>query len=83
MEFDQTVVEVAGHTDSSGSDNYNQGLSERRADSVAAYLRSQKISGQRLMTIGLGEAMAIADNSTANGRQINRRVEITMVPVTG
>jgi outer membrane protein OmpA-like peptidoglycan-associated protein len=83
VEFDQTVVEVAGHTDSSGSDGYNQGLSERRADSVAAYLRSQQINGQRLMTIGLGEAMAIADNSTANGRQINRRVEITMVPVTG
>lgn len=82
-EFDQTVVEVAGHTDSSGSDSYNQSLSERRADSVASFLTSQNINDQRLLTIGLGETMAIADNSTSDGRQANRRVEITMVPVTG
>ncbi len=82
-EFDQTVVEVAGHTDSSGSDSYNQSLSERRADSVASFLNSQNINDQRLLTIGLGETMAIADNSTSDGRQANRRVEITMVPVTG
>jgi len=81
-EFDQTVVEVAGHTDSSGSDAYNQGLSERRASSVATYLRSQGIDNQRLMQIGLGESMPVADNATANGKQTNRRVEITMVPVT-
>ena len=53
-EFDQTVVEVAGHTDSTGSDAYNQGLSERRASSVATYLRSQGIMTDRLITIGMG-----------------------------
>ena len=81
-EFDQTVVEVAGHTDSTGSDAYNQGLSERRASSVATYLRSQGIMTDRLITVGMGESRPIADNSTAAGRQANRRVEITMVPVT-
>jgi len=81
-EFDQTVVEVAGHTDSTGSDAYNQALSERRSSSVAAYLQSQGINPQRLITIGLGESMPVADNATAQGRQANRRVEITMVPVT-
>ncbi len=80
--FDKTVVEVAGHTDSTGSDSYNQRLSERRAGSVASYLRSQGISDQRLITVGMGEAMPVADNSTASGREANRRVEITMVPVT-
>jgi outer membrane protein OmpA-like peptidoglycan-associated protein len=81
-EYNQTVVEVAGHTDSTGTDAYNQGLSERRADSVAQYLVSQGILRQRLITIGLGESMPVADNSQASGRQANRRVEITMVPLT-
>ncbi|MDZ7644277.1 MAG: OmpA family protein [Woeseiaceae bacterium] len=81
-EFDKTVVEVAGHTDSTGSSAYNQGLSERRAQSVARYLQNQGILSQRLITIGLGEDMPVADNSTASGRQANRRVEITMVPLT-
>ncbi len=83
VEFNQTVVEVAGHTDSTGSDAYNQSLSERRANSVAAYLRSQSIDGQRLLTLGVGEQWPVADNSTDSGRRANRRVEITMVPVTG
>lgn len=83
QEFDKTVVEVAGHTDSTGSSAYNQGLSERRAASVAGYLQNQGISGQRMITVGMGEDMPIADNSTAAGRQANRRVEITMVPLTG
>ena len=82
VEFDQTVVEVAGHTDSTGSDSYNQALSERRSSSVARYLQSQDINPQRLISIGLGETMPVADNNTASGRQLNRRVEITMVPVT-
>jgi outer membrane protein OmpA-like peptidoglycan-associated protein len=81
-EFDQTVVEVAGHTDSTGSDAYNQALSERRASSVAQYLQSQGINAQRMITIGLGESMPVADNATDAGRQSNRRVEITMVPIT-
>jgi len=81
-EFDKTVVEVAGHTDSRGSDAYNQSLSERRAASVATYLQGQGVMSQRLITVGLGESRPVADNSTADGRQANRRVEITMVPVT-
>jgi len=80
--FDKTVVEVAGHTDSTGSDSYNQALSERRATSVATYLQAQGINPQRMITIGLGESMPVADNATSEGRQANRRVEITMVPVT-
>ena len=81
-EFDKTVVEVAGHTDSRGSDSHNQGLSERRAGSVASYLSGQGIIDQRIITVGMGEARPVADNSSAAGQQANRRVEITMVPVT-
>ena len=81
-EFDKTVVEVAGHTDSTGSDAYNQGLSERRANAVSTYLRGHGVIPERLITVGMGESRPIADNSTAEGRQANRRVEITMVPVT-
>jgi outer membrane protein OmpA-like peptidoglycan-associated protein len=81
-EFDQTVVEVAGHTDSSGSEAHNQALSERRSSTVSQYLQSRNISSQRLITIGLGESMPVADNSQDIGRQANRRVEITMVPLT-
>lgn len=81
-EFDKTVVEVAGHTDSVGSETYNLGLSERRASSVTEYLQSHGIRGERLITIGLGENSPVADNDTDAGRQQNRRVEITMVPVT-
>ncbi len=81
-EFDKTVVEVAGHTDSTGSDSYNQSLSERRAASVVTYLQGQEVMSQRLITVGMGEARPVADNVTADGRQANRRVEITMVPLT-
>ena len=81
-EFDQTVVEVAGHTDSSGSESHNQGLSERRAGTVSQYLNTQGIVDQRLITVGMGELRPIADNGSDAGKQANRRVEITMVPVT-
>jgi len=81
-EYEQTVVEVAGHTDSTGSDAYNQSLSERRANSVSAYLSAQGVIPQRLITLGMGEKRPIADNASEAGRQANRRVEITMVPVT-
>ena len=81
-EFDKTVVEVAGHTDSTGADAYNQSLSERRAASVATYLQGRNVMSQRLITVGMGEARPVADNTTADGRQANRRVEITMVPLT-
>jgi outer membrane protein OmpA-like peptidoglycan-associated protein len=81
-EFDKTVVEVAGHTDSTGSDSYNQTLSERRANSVSQYLQSHGTRGERLLTVGMGESRPVADNGTVEGRQANRRVEITMVPLT-
>ncbi len=81
-EFDQTVVEVAGHTDSDGSVQYNQGLSERRAQAVARYFSAREIMEQRLIPIGQGESRPVADNTTASGKQVNRRVEITMVPIT-
>jgi len=81
-EFDQTVVEVAGHTDSTGSDAYNQSLSERRSASVTGYLEGRGVMAQRLIQIGMGETFPIADNGTSEGREANRRVEITMVPLT-
>jgi outer membrane protein OmpA-like peptidoglycan-associated protein len=81
-EFDQTVIEVAGHTDSTGSDAYNQTLSEQRADAVAGYLRTREVYGDRIITVGMGEARPIASNETASGRQANRRVELTLVPLT-
>lgn len=81
-EYEQTVVEVAGHTDSTGSNSYNQSLSERRANSVSSYLQGHGVIPERLITLGMGETRPIADNSSAAGRQANRRVEITMVPVT-
>ena len=81
-EYEQTIVEVAGHTDSTGSESYNQGLSERRAGSVAEYIAGRGIIPERLITVGMGELRPVADNATTEGRQANRRVEITMVPLT-
>lgn len=81
-EFEQTVVEVAGHTDSTGTDAYNQQLSERRAASVASYLGTRGVLRDRFIEVGMGEARPVADNSTDDGRQANRRVEITLVPLT-
>lgn len=81
-EFDKTVVEVAGHTDSRGTDFYNQKLSERRANTVSGFLETQGVNGQRLISVGMGENRPVADNDTQAGQRLNRRVEITMVPVT-
>jgi len=81
-EYDKTVVEVAGHTDSTGSDSYNMQLSQRRANTVGEYLYTQGIMDQRIISVGMGEHHPVADNSTPEGRQLNRRVEITLVPVT-
>lgn len=71
-----TALEIIGHTDSVGSDSYNQKLSERRASSVANFLKSQGVENTRLMTKGLGETQPVADNTSEAGRQQNRRVEI-------
>ncbi len=80
-EFDKTIIEVTGHTDSTGSDVYNQTLSEKRAGSVGSYLAGQGIMSQRILTQGFGKQMPIADNGTADGRAENRRVELRMVPI--
>jgi outer membrane protein OmpA-like peptidoglycan-associated protein len=81
-EFDKTVVDVAGHADSTGPDDKNLELSQRRASSVSSYLAAQGINSQRLITTGYGETRPIGSNETAEGRQQNRRVEITLVPIT-
>ena len=81
-EYDKAILEVAGHTDNTGSAQYNQALSERRAGTVAQYLESQGINNQRIMTVGAGENHPIASNTTPEGRQENRRVELTLEPVT-
>lgn len=82
-EFEKTLIEVAGHTDSRGSNDYNQRLSEQRADAVARYLESQGVMPLRIITVGLGEDMPVANNSTSEGQLLNRRVELTLVPITG
>ena len=81
-EFEKTLVSVVGHTDSTGSDAINQPLSEKRAASVGAYLQSRGVIPQRLATSGVGSRYPIADNGTAEGRALNRRVEITLEPLT-
>jgi outer membrane protein OmpA-like peptidoglycan-associated protein len=81
-EFDKTVIEVAGHTDSTGTDAYNQQLSERRAQSVVAYLGTRNVRADRMIAIGAGETHPVATNDTEAGRQLNRRVELTLVPLT-
>jgi outer membrane protein OmpA-like peptidoglycan-associated protein len=80
--YNKTVVEVAGHTDSTGAADYNQKLSERRANSVAQYLESQGLANNRVVTVGAGESRPVADNATPEGRQSNRRVELTLTPLT-
>ena len=81
-EYDKTVIEVAGHTDSVGTDAYNQQLSERRANSVASYLSGHGVDRTRMVTIGAGEGHPVSSNDSDAGRAQNRRVEITIVPVT-
>lgn len=80
-EYSDTAITVIGHTDSVGDAAYNQGLSEQRAQSVASYLRSQAIGGQRFNVMGAGEQSPVASNATREGRAQNRRVEITLTPV--
>lgn len=82
-EYDKTLVVVGGHTDSDGSDQYNQTLSLKRAKSVAAYLQSQGVDSVRLETVGFGEQQPVASNKTAEGKQLNRRVEISLLPIEG
>jgi outer membrane protein OmpA-like peptidoglycan-associated protein len=79
--YNQTMVEVAGHTDDVGDDQANQVLSERRAGAVASYLEGRGVMQERILIVGAGETRPIANNDTEAGRAENRRVEITIVPV--
>lgn len=80
-EYNQTIVEVSGHTDSVGSDAANQLLSERRANSVAGYLIGQGLMRERFEIVGMGERYPVASNDSDSGRALNRRVEIRLLPV--
>jgi outer membrane protein OmpA-like peptidoglycan-associated protein len=78
QQYGRTDVLILGHTDSVGSAQYNQGLSERRAQSAANYLMTRGIAGQRISTRGMGQNDPVASNETAEGRQLNRRVEVVI-----
>lgn len=80
-EYDKTVIDIKGYTDSTGSYEFNQQLSERRAESVARYLVNQQIAPARVRTAGYGPRYPVADNSSEAGRAQNRRVEIDLVPM--
>jgi outer membrane protein OmpA-like peptidoglycan-associated protein len=80
--YNRTIIDVYGHTDSTGDDNYNFNLSQRRALSVANYLNAQGVDSRRFAVTGFGESRPIADNNTAQGRAQNRRVEIQLSPLT-
>jgi outer membrane protein OmpA-like peptidoglycan-associated protein len=80
--YQQTVVDIYGHTDSTGSDAHNQDLSQRRALAVANYLAQQGVDSRRFAVTGFGSSRPIATNGTPEGRALNRRVEIQLSPLT-
>jgi outer membrane protein OmpA-like peptidoglycan-associated protein len=82
-QYNQTIVEVSGHTDSVGSDAANQILSERRANAVSSYLMGQGVVRERFEVVGMGERYPVASNDTDSGRALNRRVEIRLLPLQG
>ncbi len=73
-------IEIGGHTDNTGSDIYNKTLSEKRAQSVMNYLISKGIAAKRIMAVGYGSRQPLADNSSSNGKAINRRTELKIIP---
>lgn len=80
-EFEKTYVDVSGHTDSTGSEVYNQQLSQQRANAVGQYLIGKGVIQQRVLISGYGESSPVASNTTSAGRAQNRRVEIKLTPV--
>ncbi len=80
-QYEKSYIDIYGHTDSTGTDQYNQSLSERRASSVANFLSNSGVQQARLETRGYGESQPIASNSTEEGRAANRRVELKIVPI--
>ena len=81
-EYESTMIQIAGHTDSTGGDRYNLLLSQQRAQAVANKLGGFGVQQVRMDVVGFGETQPIASNSTASGREQNRRVELTLVPYT-
>ena len=81
-QYPNSLIDVYGHTDSTGSDAFNQTLSENRARTVANYLALKGVSAARVRSQGFGETMPVGDNATAEGRAKNRRVEIKIVPIS-
>ncbi len=80
VKYPDSIIIIRGHTDSSGSEQTNQQLSEYRAEAVKQQLVDHGVSDERLMTIGYGETEPVADNTTQAGRQMNRRVEVSIAP---
>lgn len=80
--YPSSLIDVMGHTDSTGSDAYNLDLSRRRAEAVKAYLVMRGVAGARVATVGYGEQYPKASNATAEGRALNRRVEIRITPIS-
>ncbi len=81
-EYSKTLIDVTGHTDSTGSVEYNMNLSRDRANTVASYLRNRGIDSMRVLAEGMGPHYPVADNGTSSGRQLNRRVELVLKPIT-
>jgi outer membrane protein OmpA-like peptidoglycan-associated protein len=79
--YNQTLVDILGHTDSDGDDGYNLALSQRRAQSVGNYLSTQRVDPRRFLVTGMGESQPVASNSTREGKALNRRVEIRISPL--
>ncbi|MFA5515904.1 MAG: OmpA family protein [Desulfuromonadales bacterium] len=80
QQYPQTSIRIAGFTDSTGSESYNQQLSERRAEAVKNALAAQGVAASRMIATGFGEGQPVASNATEAGRQLNRRVTISIVP---
>ena len=81
VQYPQTVIQIEGHTDSTGSESYNMDLSRRRAESVRNLMLQRGVASSRMQVVAYGESMPIAGNQTAAGRQLNRRVEIKVAPM--
>ncbi|WP_339913547.1 OmpA family protein [uncultured Brevundimonas sp.] len=81
--YDQSTIDIIGHADSDGADDYNLDLSRRRASAVAQYLVSHNVLADRLYVDGRGESEPVATNATAEGKALNRRVEIVIRPFRG
>jgi outer membrane protein OmpA-like peptidoglycan-associated protein len=78
--YEKTFLQIDGHTDSQGGDQFNQSLSESRASAVRNYLLERQVNGRRMVTQGYGETQPVASNASANGRSQNRRVELMIIP---